>query len=513
MASTTMPTKLPEVIDGKSVCKVGTSMNDGMTVLMRASANNRIKAMCDMFAADEVDLDIVNTYDGYTALMYAADNGHLESVMCLIDHGATQYQRRLCDNKVALEFTTDPAVRQYLKLGSGDRQKLDVDAYLDTVPTIYHMSDEFINLELVTNDDNGNSASIMLTGVVKNTDTNVFLKVKAISPNDDNSWVIEMEIYDKVTKPLVADMITPHVIPGLYNRQCRNFPGALDGTTDRRIYNAWAKHIKKMNVMMIVTPMIRRRPGINLGTYIDDIGTSNDLKLTLMFQLVYTLHVFNLNNLRHNDLTFHNVLVEDCTDAYIEYWIAELGWFRVPTHGKCVRVFDFDRSAWTHHNTKLDMSSDYDFPLCFTHGVCNTVNPYFDMFSAFQQFRPIVNRYLGLLSTKSFNIYNGFRNQEYYHLMCNISQSVKTNGQDTPCRGEYLFSEDDVDDLITPLIFLRTFSDFKQYHLDAEPMETPGVRRYKAGRIETRRESDTPRTYRRIATDKKVEVTKHQRKN
>ena len=121
---------------------------------------------------------------------------------------------------------------------------------------------------------------------------------------------------------------------------------------------------------------------------------------------MWTLHCCNKRGLKHGDLHFGNIWVDDTISPqkYI-YFISEIDYFVIPIY-QLVKVFDWDRaSAPDVQNTLLS------YWACKDHGVCNENNPKFDLFMVLYslyydrnvpaQFRDGLERYIDLRFMKT----------------------------------------------------------------------------------------------------------------
>lgn len=75
----------------------------------------------------------------------------------------------------------------------------------------------------------------------------------------------------------------------------------------------------------------------------------------LLFQIMYTLEVFNIVGLKHNDLHFKNIFVQInqkniftmSHDKYFNKYVIDDNEYLIPNIGIDIRIFDFDRSCKT----------------------------------------------------------------------------------------------------------------------------------------------------------------------
>jgi len=114
---------------------------------------------------------------------------------------------------------------------------------------------------------------------------------------------------------------------------------------------------------------------LNFVVYEDPHFNSKDM-LTIFFQIFYTLNVFNIAGLKHNDLHMGNILVQySSTPFEIIYNVSSTDtWFKIRTHF-LVKIFDFDRS-W-HPSLPSTMRNT---TLCECAGECDGENKKYDTF-------------------------------------------------------------------------------------------------------------------------------------
>ena len=318
------------------------------------------------------------------------------------------------------------------------------------------LTDVFTDIKHVQKHGNGTSATVLLSATRTHDRKNVFIKVtRCITPEySDNSLFIEAEIYNQVTNQLIAQQITPHVIPGYGVYMCDDFKRAINDVKDHEtIFQEYTNLHRNCNgAMLLVTPFIA---GTTLLNYLRTTDTDKIKmsKLSILFQIVYTLHVFNLNNVRHNDLLFHNILIEECKDEPFFYEVAVGEWYKVHTHGVCIKIFDFDLSVWKHRNTYIDVAG-----ICRNYGKCNNINPYTDLFQVLKLFTgqyPTFEKSIGevlAFSTDNSTLYEDHA-YENAHDMCKRDDAGK-------CAGEYPISGKQ---LLAPLGFIRKFELFKEF--------------------------------------------------
>ena len=420
------------------------------TALMHATWYRQLGSV-QLLQQNGCDLDIINPHSGYTALMYAAEKGDLDIVMFLHHHGAGIHYRRHVDGKTAAMLASDRAVKQFLTAGDGGRALLDITKFTNTLNKITNLSPTYKNIKLATSEIKSASHSIRLTATLSDEKTQVFLKVTPALPSNirtDNSTFVEQAIYITLAKQLLEQMITPHVIPGMAILLCDAFTLS---TTDAAIQAAFAAIPTRVDdrAKILVTPFVH---GKSLYTWFTTKSHSDNEIRSIMFQLIYTLHVFQLNNLRHNDLHFDNILVEPCHTVYYYYDIDNTH-YKVPTYGSCIRIFDFDQAAHAYINTHNQNE------LCLEHGICNAVNPHYDLFYVLSIFCSLSRTICRSIIYSTLNR----TNQNALNAMVSSTLCNRLEMDPSRCYGDYLLPSN----LYTPLDFIQACQEFNTFQPNA----------------------------------------------
>jgi hypothetical protein len=219
------------------------------------------------------------------------------------------------------------------------------------------------------------------------TGNNVVLKLSfdSIDKNDDNSLDVEIQIYKEIINKMVIDRETPNLMLYIGHFECRNLKEnyqnklikngkledyerkillAIDDINDKEEYD-----INKANLLLL-----ERGNGKPLHELMSKLSTE-DLR-SILFQLFYTLQLFNLYGLKHNDIHFGNVFIEFIDEPRNNiYFISDNTYFVVPIKKYLVKIYDFDLGSTIEiKNTKIE---NY---MCKSYGICNLNNPKFDLF-------------------------------------------------------------------------------------------------------------------------------------
>ena len=250
------------------------------------------------------------------------------------------------------------------------------------------------------------SPSVILTATTRAPPKRRVLLKGSQAPNvddgKDNSLLVEIQIYAQIITPLFLGRITPHVTPCIGTFRCNDFLRSLERCTDaaddtndtfNSVRRRWAaasiQHANDdtLDMHMFAANFVAfaLEPGETLFDYIESRmdGTKEGMAelVSAVWQVVYTLHCFVKVGLRHNDLHFKNITVVDTPEKELSYFLTKDVVFTVPTHGKMVKIYDFDFSIarGAMKNTKLDDRA------CKSSGSCNGENPFFDIFTVIHQ--------------------------------------------------------------------------------------------------------------------------------
>ncbi len=255
----------------------------------------------------------------------------------------------------------------------------------------------------------------------------IFLKIYQPEKDpQDNSLEIEDLIYDKLTKHMIKNNYTPHIITHIDSIQCNADTmvlklGSLIADDDDR------RHFSNIFIEMGIKMDQKLRSMVleqSLNTQTLNDIFSKDKNITnltnLLFQLLYTLEVFNRYGLRHNDLHFNNIWVEKTTDEIKYYYVIndsnKIKVYHVPSN-YIVKIFDFDRSSLNENkinhfkqfvNINNNALPDY---YCQSNMQCNTKDPKFDTYKLFAEMI-----FYSPLSSNIMNFVNKYMPNELYNI-------------------------------------------------------------------------------------------------
>jgi hypothetical protein len=130
--------------------------------------------------------------------------------------------------------------------------------------------------------------------------------------------------------------------------------------------------------------------------------------LSILFQIYYTLICFNRFNLRHNDLHFNNILLEELseyTEIYFE--VPEIGIVKIKTKF-IVKIYDYDRSSALYPG--IDRNTLLDVLYCNYVGSCNKLNSKYDTYKVTMDFK----KKLGNNNKSLFYVINQFYDDKIF---------------------------------------------------------------------------------------------------
>jgi len=260
------------------------------------------------------------------------------------------------------------------------------------------------------------SGSLFFRARLASNGKRVFVKAQcmSISMRHENSGPVEAGVYLKTVDSLLADNITPHLVPCLgyvvsYDmlnvlKEAPYYPAGVNWrdmdplvmrtsdeyfqmTTDGQSKDYRAEALQRWDELIKED---RQYVFPNIGTFLileDDVRSAS-LKAVLgrnigpeplasiLMQVLYTLEVFNeaTPRLRHNDLHPGNILIDRVLDEDLVYILSATEAYRVPTRGCLARVFDFDLAYSGPRNTRTQGF------VCRSYGSCNAENTLFDTF-------------------------------------------------------------------------------------------------------------------------------------
>lgn len=258
------------------------------------------------------------------------------------------------------------------------------------------VSDHFENTVFLARTDNVSDTVILFSEMkIKSTHNKKVLLpvamkmfVDPVDPNVDNSLLVEVEIYKGPVQQMLLKKHTPNLIGFVAYGKCKNVFKDIENTMKKSSRKDFGKSIadfSKYNPNAQNLHIIVCEQAVNAKKMLDWVkDTHRPIQWKeVIFQILYTLEVFNRYKLRHNDLHFGNIFISkndkpEDKDNYMEFVIPELGSFYI----SCLylpQIYDWDRGSQINviNNTKLN--SVY----CQGFGQCNHLNAKFDTIKIF----------------------------------------------------------------------------------------------------------------------------------
>lgn len=150
----------------------------------------------------------------------------------------------------------------------------------------------------------------------------------------------------------------------------------------------------------------RRLNTTSLSAFMGTMATGSDTNIlnqeklrSILFQIIYTLHVMVDNGFQHNDLHLNNILIDlDPEEVSTTYQLSSGDRFTVSTELGKVLMFDWDngvcQSCGPNSSLEAVESCRYQpcgtMSRCATTGVCSSINPRFDLYTLMTQVRSMV---------------------------------------------------------------------------------------------------------------------------
>lgn len=242
---------------------------------------------------------------------------------------------------------------------------------------------------LTTAEKHSGSGTIIMKGLYnatkedinRNISSNIIFKISYPSLDMlDNSLDVEKAIYKAVIMNLVNNRHTPGLISYLGEITCDSaipvlpvdleskYRGSL-GAIDTNEYN-----ISESPDILV----LEMSKGVKLAQWINNTRTLKEL-LGVIFIVIYTLTCFQMVLLRHNDLHFENIFVEDIGRDITLFFQIKPGEIVSVVTRYIPKIYDFDRGAIL--NPSVPDNFLLDASLCADVGTCNDPNILFDFFS------------------------------------------------------------------------------------------------------------------------------------
>ena len=310
----------------------------------------------------------------------------------------------------------------------------------------------------------------------------VMLKISKKFPyNYSNSLAVELSIYMNLTNELLDRYVTPHLVRAIDCYSSTNLyeeipllANKMDATTIKSRLTKSGQGTGSNGSHILV---LERINGPTLNAYMEGETPQAQLDtvvVSVLFQITYTLYVFAIQGMRHNDIHFGNVFLDRSDTEFLHYRVRGRV-FRVPTYGICTKIYDYDHSSRSGPGVEKTNNPTYnnllEDGLCRGRGECNYLNNYFDIFYVLKSVLAS-SRLSDELKSKILSTVTDFSqdNKLLYtvHMsqftsgMCNLKQS----GSKLVCDGEY---QTEGKKLIDPLSFMEIFPPFLAFLIEDVP--------------------------------------------
>lgn len=217
-----------------------------------------------------------------------------------------------------------------------------------------NISDADIDVISIPSDSGSYSVVFKITD--RNTKFIYILKVMLDKYNNNIAFKTEEENY-KTMKNILSKRLTPHVFTFIDSKTFESsdiIDKELKFRLEPILSNADFDNIKKYYILLTETSDYKLMTLDDFLETDERYFTSNYILYNILFQIMYTLYIFNKLKIKHNDLHFGNIMVSFAKENILEPSfkikynnIYHFNGKRVclPNIGISVRIFDFDRTT------------------------------------------------------------------------------------------------------------------------------------------------------------------------
>lgn len=221
----------------------------------------------------------------------------------------------------------------------------------------YFLDFDFDNVTILSNPEDSASNSVVFK-LTSNTNQYI-LKITGLKKIKGNNSPPDTERKNySIMNKLVFKNITPHVFTLANSSKKEILLDEVNPVLRSKLKDIFSSNIKYIYPIITETSDNTR----NLYTVshflkkIIQILTFEKQKkiiLILLFQIIYTLEVFNRVGLKHNDLHIKNIfiqvhnknIIDSNYDEYFNKYIVDDYTYFIPNIGLSIRIFDFDRTC------------------------------------------------------------------------------------------------------------------------------------------------------------------------
>jgi hypothetical protein len=315
----------------------------------------------------------------------------------------------------------------------------------------------------------------------------VWVKISLHSKDNtkDNSAEVEVDVYEKVVNPILLNHFSPNLVASFGGWDCNISSTIKDEFFKGTVYEDISKELKKLSEKKrfdrvkitkeyVATKFLLLEKVIG-ETFWDWVRKS---KLTdgeifpIIFQILYTLEVFNSFGLRHNDLHSKNILVSEYPQTKrIVYFVTQKNYFVIPCKF-LVKILDYDSSSGVSPHPIFNTSiQGY---MCETYGSCNEKNIKYDTFSFLGELWKYNKRYNKSRSLVPFlekainpELLQKYFKRDFYRL-CKL-------GPKGECKGNWEPSDEEIK-TIPQILFMGQFQKYRKTLPDFDPRYLPTSR-------------------------------------
>lgn len=217
----------------------------------------------------------------------------------------------------------------------------------------------FENFELVETTNSEISTSIVISAGLKQTGTKFILKIfnMELDKSRDANLKTEVDIYNELSK-LVKYEITPNILFTYLAGELPDFNTTFFPNLDKELQLKIKERTGTINRLLKVPDELEwTNTGIILTkmaqkTFQEEApNLTNEELRTILFQMYYTLYVFEKFRISHGDLHVNNIFIETIEPTVYTFKVDNKQYIIEIT--KLVKIFDFDR-AMIERDTKID---------------------------------------------------------------------------------------------------------------------------------------------------------------
>jgi len=193
----------------------------------------------------------------------------------------------------------------------------------------------------------------------------------------DNGLEIERGFYRNYFDTILSNYFSPHVV-AYYNDLSCDKKDFIDHSVGAPLQKVLAKrwpikdpgeHIKADSLKILIS---EQTSGRTLRKYLDKERVGTEDFRSILFQIIYTLEVFNRLGMRHNDAHDQNIVVEIKDKPFTSIYAVDQQHVFAITTNKMVKIFDLDHASATCDKTLFHPSYGGLIDALTTENLCLT---------------------------------------------------------------------------------------------------------------------------------------------